>query len=140
MLMCIENLVKFCPLVLKILSGNKNYDRMTEGQKDRQGKSSIAPTPKVVTFLPSQHDVTGQPVGGLGPTNLSPFFSTLWFKSKQYAKIRKAIRTQNQPSKSKREITTITNSHYTKRKYGQPSKQLFPKRWPLSNRKRTRII
>ena len=52
MLMCIQNLVKFCPLVLKILSGNENYDgmteiqkdRITELQKDRQGKSSIAPT------------------------------------------------------------------------------------------------
>ena len=82
MLMCIQNLVKFCPFVLKILSGNENYDgitelrnyRITEGQtgqiqysphfskpetkimtelqnygitelqKDRQGKSSIAPT------------------------------------------------------------------------------------------------
>ena len=52
MLMCIQNLVKFCPLVLKILSGNENYDgkterrndRKTERQKDRQGKSSIAPT------------------------------------------------------------------------------------------------
>ena len=30
MLMCIQNLVKFCPLVLKILSGNKNYDGITE--------------------------------------------------------------------------------------------------------------
>ena len=44
MLMCIQNLVKFCPLVVKILSGNENYDGITEGQKDRQGKSSIAPT------------------------------------------------------------------------------------------------
>ena len=52
MLMCIQILVKFCPLVLKILSGNENYDgitelqnnRLTELQKDRQGKSSIAPT------------------------------------------------------------------------------------------------
>ena len=52
MLMCIQNLVKFRPLVLKILSGNENYDgmteilkdRITELQKDRQGKSSIAPT------------------------------------------------------------------------------------------------
>ena len=26
MLMCIQNLVKFCPFVLKILSGNENYD------------------------------------------------------------------------------------------------------------------
>ena len=52
MLMCLQNLVKFCPLVLKILSGNENYDGMTELQKDGitelqkdiQGKSSIAPT------------------------------------------------------------------------------------------------
>ena len=44
MIMCIQNLVKFCPLVLKILSGNENYDGITELQKDRQGKSSIAPT------------------------------------------------------------------------------------------------
>ena len=52
MLMCIQNLVKFCPLVLKILSRNENYDGITELQndgitelqKDRQHKSSIAPT------------------------------------------------------------------------------------------------
>ena len=46
-----------------------------------------------------------------------------------------AIRTQNQPSKPKREITYITNSQNTNRTYGQPSEQLFPKRRPLSNRK-----
>ena len=46
-----------------------------------------------------------------------------------------AIRTQIQPSEPKREINNITNSQNTKRKYGQPSEQLFPKRWPLSNRK-----
>ena len=34
MLMCIQNLVKFCPLVLKILSGNENYDGITELQND----------------------------------------------------------------------------------------------------------
>ena len=33
----------------------------------------------------------------------------------------------------KREITNIKNSQNTKRTYGQPSEQLFPKRWPLSN-------
>ena len=44
MLKCKQNLVKFCPFVLKILSGNENYDGITELQKDRQGKSSIAPT------------------------------------------------------------------------------------------------
>ena len=52
-----------------------------------------------------------------------------------------AIRTQLQPSKptgKKREITNITNSQNTKRTYGQPSEQLFPKRWPLSNRNRTK--
>ena len=47
-------------------------------------------------------------------------------------------RTQIQPSKPKREITNITNSQNTKRTYGQTSDQLFPKRWPLSNRKRTK--
>ena len=53
MLMCIQNLVKFCPLVLKILSGNEmvtdlrnsgivelRNSEITEGQ----GKSNIAPT------------------------------------------------------------------------------------------------
>ena len=49
-----------------------------------------------------------------------------------------AIRTQIQPPKSKREISNITNSQNTKRTYGQPSQQLFPKRWPLSNRNRTK--
>ena len=49
-----------------------------------------------------------------------------------------AIRTQLQPSKSKREITNITSSQNTKRTYGQPSEQLL--RWPLSNRNRTKII
>ena len=49
-----------------------------------------------------------------------------------------ATRTQLQPSKPKREITYITNSQNTKRTYGQPSEQLFPKRWPLSNRNRTK--
>ena len=48
-----------------------------------------------------------------------------------------AIRTQIQPSKPKRKITKITNSQNTKRTYGQPSEQLFPKRWPLSNPNRT---
>ena len=35
-------------------------------------------------------------------------------------------------SKPKREITKITNSQNTKRTYGQPSEQLFPK-WPVIN-------
>ena len=43
-IMCIQNFFKFCPLVLKILSGNEmvmdlRNNRKTEGQ----GKSSIAP-------------------------------------------------------------------------------------------------
>ena len=49
-----------------------------------------------------------------------------------------AIRTQIQPSKPKREMTKITNSQNTKRTYGQPSEQLFPKRWPLSTPNRTK--
>ena len=49
-----------------------------------------------------------------------------------------AIRTQIQPSKPKWEITSITNSQNTKRTYGQPSEQLFPKRWPLNNQNRTK--
>ena len=49
-----------------------------------------------------------------------------------------AIRTQLQPSKPKREITNITSSQNTKRPYGQPSEQLFPKMWQLSNRNRTK--
>ena len=49
-----------------------------------------------------------------------------------------AIRTQLQPSKPKREITNITNCQNTKRIYGQPSEQLFPKRWSFRNRNRTK--
>ena len=49
-----------------------------------------------------------------------------------------ANRTQIQPSKPKREITKTTNSQYTKRAYGQPSEQLFPKRWPHKNPYRTK--
>ena len=49
-----------------------------------------------------------------------------------------AIRTKIQPSKPKREITKITNSQNTKRTYDQLTEPLFPKRWPLSNRNRTK--
>ena len=49
-----------------------------------------------------------------------------------------AIKTQIQPSKPKWEITNITKSQNTKRTCGQPNEQLFPKRWPLSNRNRTK--
>ena len=38
-----------------------------------------------------------------------------------------SIRTKILPSKLKREITKITFSQNTKRKYSQPSDQLFPK-------------
>ena len=48
------------------------------------------------------------------------------------------IRTEIQPSKPKREITKITNSQNTKITYGQPSEQLFPKRWLLSNQNRAK--
>ena len=49
MLMCIQNLVKFCPLVLKILSGNemvtelRNNGIRNNGITEGQGKSNIAP-------------------------------------------------------------------------------------------------
>ena len=49
-----------------------------------------------------------------------------------------AIKTQIQPSKPRQEITNITNRQNTKRTYGQPNEQLFPKRWLLSNRNRLR--
>ena len=53
MLMCIQNLVKFCPLVLKILSGNEMVTDLrnsgivelrNSGITEGQGKSNIAPT------------------------------------------------------------------------------------------------
>ena len=44
MLMCIQNMVKFCPLVLKILSGNEMVtDLQNYGMTEGQGKSNIAP-------------------------------------------------------------------------------------------------
>ena len=44
MLMCIQNLVKFCPLVLKILSGNEMVTELRNyGITEGQGKSNIAP-------------------------------------------------------------------------------------------------
>ena len=49
-----------------------------------------------------------------------------------------AIRNQIQPSKPKREITKFTNSKNKQRTYGQPSGQLFPKRWSISNPNRTK--
>ena len=55
-----------------------------------------------------------------------------------------AIRTEIPPPKKKkkntkkREIIKFTNSQNTKRTNGQSSKQLFPKRWQLSNPNRTK--
>ena len=44
MLMCIQILVKFCPLVLKILSENEMVtDLRNDGMTEGQGKSNIAP-------------------------------------------------------------------------------------------------
>ena len=43
-LMCIQILVKFCPLVLKILSGNEMETELQNyGITEGQGKSNIAP-------------------------------------------------------------------------------------------------
>ena len=55
-------------------------------------------------------------------------------------KFKKKNMINNAENKLKREITRITNSQYTKKTFGQPSVQLFPKRWPLSNPNRTKLI
>ena len=47
---------------------------------------------------------------------------------------------QNPTLKTKMEIIKITNRQKTMRTYGQPSGQLFPKRWPLSNPNQTKSI
>ena len=47
-----------------------------------------------------------------------------------------AITAQIQPSNLTWEITNSTNIQNTNRTYGQPSAQLFPKSWPLSNQNR----
>ena len=46
MLMCIQNLVKFCPLVLKILSGN-------EILKSIKGHNSVANLQKMTLYNPN---------------------------------------------------------------------------------------
>ena len=64
------------------------------------------------------------------------------YKSKSSAKIRNLSNQKPNPAlKTKKEITNIniTNSQNTKRIHVQPSEQLFPKRWPLSNLNRTKI-
>ena len=81
-----------------------------------------------------------QIVGSLMNRNCVPLVADLFYvatycKSKNYAN----IRIQIQPSKPKRETINITNGQNAKRGYGQPSEQLFPKRWPLSNPNRTKI-
>ena len=49
--MCIQNLIKLCPLVLKILGGNGNYDGMTELQNDRiKGRNSVANLQKMMIY------------------------------------------------------------------------------------------
>ena len=49
-----------------------------------------------------------------------------------------ATRTQIQPHKPKRKTTNATNSQNIKRTHGQQSELPPPKRWPLSNRNRTK--
>ena len=78
-------------------------------------------------------------------SHFTTLFSTKLFQHLSAVKVKRmqrsgteAIRTQLQPSKPKMEISNITNSQNTKRTYGQPSEQLFPNRWPLSNRNRTK--
>ena len=44
-----------------------------------------------------------------------------------------AIRTQSSLQIQNGKMIEITNSQNTKRTYGKPSEQLFPKRWSLSN-------
>ena len=46
MLMCIQNLVKFCPLVLKILSGNENL-------KSIKGNNSVANLRNLTLYNPN---------------------------------------------------------------------------------------
>ena len=75
----------------------------------------------------------------VGPAKDNNQASTNYLKVKSIQRSRNdAIKTQIQPSKPKREITSITNRQNKKRTYGQPSEQLFPKRWPLNNHNRTK--
>ena len=50
------------------------------------------------------------------------------------------IKTPNRQSKPKLEITKFSNRQNTMRIHGQPNRQLFSKRWPLSNPNRTKSI
>ena len=46
MLMCIQNLVKFCPLVLKILSGNEIF-------RSIKGRNSVANLQNLALYNPN---------------------------------------------------------------------------------------
>ena len=63
-----------------------------------------------------------------GPENLIQTMMMLGIVNSNQNSGTEAIRTQIQPLKPKQEIANITNSQSTKRTYGQPSNQLFPKR------------
>ena len=78
MVMCIQNLVKFCPLVLKILSGNEMVTDLrnsgivelrNSGITEGQGKSNIAPTFSKRGYNKHQqfdfllHNILGHPQG-----------------------------------------------------------------------------
>ena len=82
-------------------------------------------------------------LNGLAPpvlTNLLQKRGNVYnFRYSNILQIPGATRTQILPSNPKQEITEITNSQNTKRTYGQPSEQLFPKRWPLIIPNRTKI-
>ena len=43
MLMCMQNLVRFCQAILKIMNGNKMSEGQKDGTMEGQGESSIAP-------------------------------------------------------------------------------------------------
>ena len=61
--------------------------------------------------------------------NIKDWSGQRWEKVKRMKRPgTEAISTQIQPSKPKRDMTKITQSQNTKRTYGQPSEQLFPKR------------
>ena len=50
--MCIQNLVKFCPLVLKILSGNEILTSI-------KGRNSVANLRKMTLYNPNQDLING---------------------------------------------------------------------------------
>ena len=52
MLMCIQNLVKFCPLVLKILSGNEILTSI-------KGRNSVANLRKMTLYNPDINLING---------------------------------------------------------------------------------